>query len=65
MRVSWNRTEGDFEEKSSFEDIVCYIFLFDRWCAMIYVSFIEVNLVVLRFWERLYIIAYSQVVGFI
>ena len=25
MMVSWNRTEGDFEEESLFEDIVCYV----------------------------------------
>ena len=25
MTVSWNRTEGDFDEESLFEDIVCYI----------------------------------------
>ena len=37
-------TERDFEEESLFEDIVCYIFIFDHWCVMIYVSFIEFNL---------------------
>ena len=33
-------TEGDYEEEESlFEDIVCYILYFARWCVVIYVSF--------------------------
>ena len=33
-------TEEDFEEEESlFEDIVCYISYFDRWCVILNVSF--------------------------